>query len=80
MYIYTYIYIYTYTCNYIYESSIATARSIFPQAHAMTVSLALLRSDKLGQTALHLACERGHGAVVRAAQMGKCADFPVVEH
>lgn len=27
------------------------------------------RSDKLGQTALHLACERGHGAVVGMPQM-----------
>ena len=37
------------------------------------------RSDKLGQTALHLACERGHGAVVPDAQMGKSGDHADVD-
>ena len=37
------------------------------------------RSDKLGQTALHLACERGHGAVVPDAQMGKSGDHGDVD-
>ena len=37
------------------------------------------RSDKLGQTALHLACERGHGAVVGMPQILTIAGLAVLD-